>query len=87
MGLLRIGFFAFVILTVFYWAMSWYFRSLARGALEEEWIEEGHTGDREAWIEKGMAEYDASLRKKLIWGVYIVPIVVICALIYLTNYA
>ena len=33
-----------IILTVFYWAMSWYFRSLARGALEEEWIEEGHTG-------------------------------------------
>jgi hypothetical protein len=87
MGFLRIGFFAFVILTLFYWALSWYFRSLARGALERDWDEEGREGDRDAWIAEGLAAYDNSLRKKLVWGVYVVPIVVICGLVYLTNYA
>ena len=87
MGFLRIGFFAFVILTLFYWALSWYFRSLARGALERDWDEEGCEGDRDAWIAEGLAAYDNSLRKKLVWGVYVVPIVVICGLVYLTNYA
>ena len=87
MGFLRIGFFAFVILTLFYWALSWYFRSLARGASERDWDEEGREGDRDAWIAEGLAAYDNSLRKKLVWGVYVVPIVVICGLVYLTNYA
>lgn len=87
MGFLRIGFFAFVILTLFYWALSWYFRSLALGALERDWDEEGREGDRDAWIAEGLAAYDNSLRKKLVWGVYVVPIVVICGLVYLTNYA
>ena len=44
MGYLRLGFFAFVILTLFYWALSWYFRSLARGGLEREWGRRGARG-------------------------------------------
>ena len=87
MGFLRIGFFAFVILTLFYWALSWYFRSLARGGLEQEWDENVREGDRSEWIDKGMAEYDSSLKKKLVMAVYVIPVIVIVALVYLTNYA
>ncbi|NKB28529.1 MAG: hypothetical protein GKR99_13640 [Rhodobacteraceae bacterium] len=87
LGMIRLGVILFVILTAFYWALSWYFRSLARGALEREWDEEIRQGDRDAFITQGMADYDISLKKKLVWGVYIVPIVVVIALVYLTNYA
>ena len=37
-------------------------------------------------MEKGLAEYDGSLRRKLILGVYIVPICLVALMIYLTNF-
>ena len=49
--------------------------------------EEVREGDRDEWIDKGMAEYDASLKKKLVLAVYVIPVIVIIALVYLTNYA
>ena len=44
------------------------------------------TGDRDAWIDEGLEEYDGSLRRKLILGVYVVPAVLMVVVIYLTNY-
>ena len=76
----------FIVLTVIYLCLSLYSRSVRKGKLAEWWEEEGRPGDREAYIEAGLKEYEGSLRRKLIWGVYIVPVVVISAVIYFTNF-
>ncbi len=76
----------FIVLTIIYVCLSLYSRSVRKGKLEEWWEEEGRPGDREAYIEAGLKDYEGSLRRKLIWGVYIVPFAVIGAVIYFTNF-
>ena len=76
----------FIVLTVIYLCLSLYSRSVRKGKLAEWWEEEGRPGDREAYIDAGLKEYEGSLRRKLIWGVYIVPVVVVSAVIYLPNF-
>ena len=76
----------FLVLTVVYVCLSMYSRSVRRGKLEAEWDEDGMTGDRDAWIDEGLEDYDGSLRRKLILGVYVVPAVLMVVVIYLTNY-
>ncbi|MFD0978834.1 hypothetical protein [Tropicimonas aquimaris] len=76
----------FVALTVVYVSLSLYSRSVRREKLEREWDEEIGEGDREAFVRDGLEAYDSSLRRKLILGVYIVPILLIGTIIYFTNY-
>ncbi len=75
-----------VVLSVIYVSLSLYSRAMRRDKLEREWDEEIGTGDREDFIRKGLVEYDGSLRRKLILGVYVVPIILIGTIIYFTNY-
>lgn len=88
-ALLRLMIVGFIIMSVFYVLISIYSRSVRREKLEESWKEENPEGDdihaRNAYIESGMREYEGSLRKKLIWLVYVIPTIVVCLLIYLTN--
>lgn len=80
----------FVVMTVFYFLILIYSRSLRREKLEKRWAAEGGAeggnGDRDAYVEAGLKEYDASIRPKLVLLVYIVPTVVIAVLFYLINY-
>lgn len=82
----RLMFFGFIALTVIYVCLSYYSRSVRRGKLKAWWEEEGRPGDLDDYIEKGLAEYDGSLRRKLILGVYVVPICLVALIIYLTNF-
>jgi len=75
-----------VVLTVVYFSLSLYSRRVRRGKLEREWDEEIGTGDREAFVRAGLKQYDGSLRRKLILGVYIVPLSLMMLIIYLTNF-
>lgn len=86
MGLLRLIVIGFVVLTVIYICLSLYSRAVRRSKLETEWDNEGMTGDRDAFIERGLQDYDGSLRRKLIWGVYIVPVTLVAILIYVINF-
>lgn len=85
-GFLRLGLMAFFVSLVAYFMLSWWSRSVRRGKLEEEWDQEIKTGDRAAFIEEGLEEYDVSLRRKLILGVFVVPYLVIGLLIYIVNF-
>lgn len=76
----------FLFLSVVYICLSLYSRAVRREKLEREWDEEIQQGDRDAFVMAGLRDYDGSLRRKLILGVYIVPMVVICAIIYFTNF-
>ncbi|MBN2906584.1 MAG: hypothetical protein JXJ18_07745 [Rhodobacteraceae bacterium] len=85
-ALLRFAGVGFVVLSVIYLGVSLYSRAVRRGKLEREWDEEIRQGDREGFIREGLAEYDHSLRRKLILGVYVVPAIVIGTIIYVINY-
>ncbi|MBK1634309.1 hypothetical protein [Rhodovulum adriaticum] len=85
-ALLRFVILGFIALTVVYVSLSLYSRAVRRGKLEREWDQDIRQGDRAAFVREGLEEYDASLRRKLILGVYVVPTIVVGAIIYITNY-
>lgn len=90
-GFIRLMLFWAVFAAVAYWALLIYSRSLRREALEKEWdanpTEGADAEMRAGFIEQGMADYEHSLRRKLLWGVIILPFFAIGLLIYLVNYA
>ncbi|MEM9850585.1 MAG: hypothetical protein AAF761_01160 [Pseudomonadota bacterium] len=75
-----------VAMTIVYWCLSWYSRSVRREKLEIEFDTGQIEGDREAYIRAGLDTYESSLRARLIWGVYIIPFVLIGVMIYVTNF-
>jgi predicted permease len=75
-----------VLLTILYLILSVWSRSVRREKLEEEWDSEIRAGDRDAFIEAGLRDYDRSLRRKLILGVYVIPVLFALGMIYVTNY-
>jgi Ca2+/Na+ antiporter len=87
MVFLRLFGMGFVVLTVIYICLSFYSRAARREKLERQWEEDGMEGDKRAFVKAGLKEYDGSLRRKLILGVYVVPVVVIGTIIYVFNYA
>lgn len=72
-------------------ALLWiYFRSVRREELEKEWDARYRDGGaeeaRDTYIEAGLEAYRAGLTRKLLLLVYVIPAIVVAALIYLTNY-
>ena len=90
-ALLRLLIVGGIALTVVYLCLSMYARQAHRARLRDEWnkgsLAGQPPGDYDAFMERGMAEYETSLRKKLVWGVYIVPCILIAVTLYVTNYA
>lgn len=86
LALARLLVFGFLALSVVYVCLSLYSRSVRRDKLEAEWDEEIKDGDREAFVQEGLQEYDGSLRRKLILGVYVIPIGIVSFIIYATNF-
>lgn len=86
LGILRAWLVALVILTVFYWLLRTYFRSTRREALEKRFDEQGLTGDRDIWVEAQMKDYGRSLKLRLLWLVYILPLAAIAGIIFYVNH-
>ncbi len=86
-ALARLLFLGFIALTVIYVSLSFYSRAVRRGKLRDEWHEGPQDVDKETFVKEGLAEYDRSLRRKLILGVYVVPLVTLGVIIYLTNHS
>ncbi len=88
--LLRIWVAEFIGLTVIYVLVSIYSRSVRREKLEKRWdtdpAHEGATGSaRDAFIQDGMDHYEHGLRKRLIWLVYVIPMVAVAVIVYFVN--
>ena len=78
----------FVVLTAIYFVVSIYSRSVRRERLEKHWDHDNPGGDpaaRADYINAGMAKYETGFRKKLIFLVYVVPIVTVGVIMYLVN--
>lgn len=74
-----------LVLTVVYVLVGIYARSVRRERLEKEWDAGGVPGEREAFIEQGMAAYAHSLRRRLILLVYVIPALAVAVIVYLVN--
>jgi len=85
-ALARLAIVGFIVLTIIYVSVSLYSRSVRRDKLEAEWAKNDMVGDGEAWVEEGLKDYDDSLRRKLILGVYVVPVLAVIAIIYVVNF-
>ncbi len=90
MGLIRLIFFGGIGLTIVYFLIAIYSRSIRREKLEDRWAaEHGDSGDsaeRAAFIEAGMEKYDRSIRPKLLLLVFVVPTVSVVVIHVLTTY-
>lgn len=84
---LRLALVLLVGLTVIYGVVSLYSRERRRARLKRRWAEKGLTGDRRAFIQRGLKRYDHSLRRRLILLVYILPLSAIALVIYVVNFS
>lgn len=92
LGWLRLAFFGFIGLTVVYFLVGIYARSVRREALEKAWdsdpANEGALpSDRAAFVEKGMGDYEKGLKKRLLLLIYVVPVLAVIATAYAINWS
>lgn len=85
-AILRLAFFGFIGLTILYFLVGIYSRSVRREKLEKKFDAGGIEGDRDAYIEAGMQAYEGGLRRRLLWLVYIIPTAVVAVTVYFVNY-
>ena len=85
-GIIRLAVFGFIALTVVYFTVAIYSRSVRREKLEKKYDAGGIEGERHDYIEAGMQAYEHGLKRRLLWLVYIIPTVVIAVTIYFVNY-
>ncbi|MFN4155698.1 MAG: hypothetical protein ACK4HF_13670 [Paracoccaceae bacterium] len=86
LGWLRLAVFGYAGLTVVFFIMRIYLRSVRRERLEKRFDAGGIEGDRAAYIERGMAMYERGLKKRLLWLIYIIPTVAVLATLYILNF-
>jgi len=76
----------FIVLSVIYICLSLYSRAVRKGKLRTQWQEDPQGQTLEAFLDDGLADYDKSLRRKLILSVYVIPVILVSVIIYLTNF-
>jgi hypothetical protein len=85
MAFVRVLGLALVALTVVFVCLWFYARAARREKLEAQWEVNKGPGRRESFVSAELANYEGPLRRKLIWGVYVIPMTLLSALIYVTN--
>ena len=89
MAFVRLVVFGFLALSVIYLSVAVYLRSVRREKLEKAWAEDNPASTdmsaHDAFVAKGITDYNASYRPKLIALVYVVPTVIVAGIVYITN--
>jgi len=85
-GWIRLALIGAVVLTVVYFLVSIYSRSVRRETLEKHFDAGDIEGDRDAYIADGMQRYEKGLRKRLLWLIYVLPMLAFIAIIYILNF-
>ena len=74
-------------LSAIYIALSTYARRRRARELEAEYAAGAHRAlTREDYVQRGLAEYDRSVPRRLILAVFAAPVVVFVGLVLLANY-
>ena len=85
MGFVRpLVLFLLVLIVVHLVARVW-LRLRERRRLAEEWEAGAQIGDREGFMADGMADYDRSLRNRLLWLTVVGPMAALAFLLYAVN--
>ena len=85
MGFLRVLFVVLLVLVAIHLGLRLWLRLRERRRLAEEWETGPREGDREAFMDGGMADYDRSLRKRLLWLTIVLPMAGLILLLYVLN--
>lgn len=83
----KLALFGYIALTIIYWLLALYFRSVERERLEKEYDHGGIPGSRDGHVAQGLAEYERSLRRRLIGLVFVIPTAVVIALVWILNFS
>lgn len=87
---IRLAIFGFIGLSVLYLLIGAYSRSVRREKLEKHWDAAPPEGsgetERKAYIEEGMRAYEHGLKKRLLWLVYILPMIALAVIVYFIDY-
>lgn len=76
----------FVILTIVYIALSWYTRWNRGRELRSAFDATNETSvSRDQYVANGLAQYQRSIRRRLILGVYLLPMAIVVALLIIAN--
>ena len=75
------------VLSAIYVALDWYMRwDRARRLDAEHASGEGEALTREDYVAKGLAKYDRSWERKLLYGIFFLPILAALVLALIANY-
>jgi hypothetical protein len=85
MGFLRPLLLFFLLLVAVHLGLRVWLRLQERRRLAEEWELGSQVGERAEFMERGMAEYDRSLRKRLLWLTIVAPMAGLIVLLYVLN--
>lgn len=90
-ALFRLILFVLLLETAFFLLLRIYIRSLRREQLEDIWDERhpemaGNSPLRREFVRKSMTGFENTLKSRLIWLVYILPTLVIMAIVILVNW-
>lgn len=72
-------------LSVVYFCLLFFLQARKREALEEAYLAAGQPGDRATRVDEPLEQYMATLRRKLVWGVYVAPLCVMAAIVVVTT--
>jgi Mg2+/citrate symporter len=80
--------FVLILVLVAVWlGLSLWLRLAERRRLTQRWEAEGRPGERDGFVRTGMAAYERSLRRRLLWLVVVLPLAALAAVLYLLNIA
>ena len=85
-GLVRNLVIIIAVLTVIYWVLSYIGRRRAADKVRGDYSAGKTELTEDAFMDAGIARYQKSLRRKLIVGVYLIPLFFAGVLIYLAQY-
>lgn len=86
-ALARLMVVGFAVLSIIYVCLSLYSRAVRRDKLRAEWYEGPQDMPLDEFVDEGLEDYDKSLRRKLILAVYVIPVILVSVIIYLTNFS
>ncbi len=86
-AVLRLAVLIFAVMTVIYLILSFGLRQVAQKEARDEWEALETRIDWETFLERKMKHHNRAMRRKLVLGVYILPTLLIAALVYFVNFA
>ena len=87
MAIARLFLMGFVVLSVVYACLWFFFRARRREKLEATWDAGKGNGARGQFVREGLESHHRPLKRNLILGVYVLPTTALALMIYLTNSA